>query len=113
MNADGTGLRLLTDSPVSDGFPSWSPRWQNDRLHFHQGRLLHVGSVGLQDDWRDIGPYHTLYMVNANGSGIREVTDEFAQFVDWSPDGQSRLLPGAEHHPTGWIRTHLPQGGSR
>jgi hypothetical protein len=27
-------------------------------------------------------------MVNANGSGIREVTDEFAQFVDWSPDGQ-------------------------
>jgi TolB protein len=87
INADGTGLRRLTDSPASDGFPSWSP----------DGRTIAFTST--RDDCSmseasdckttgDIGPYHTLYTMNANGSGIREVTDEFAQFVDWSPDGQ-------------------------
>jgi TolB protein len=87
INADGTGLRRLTDSPASDGFSSWS----------QDGRTIAFTST--RDDCSmseasdckttgDIGPYHTLYMVNANGSGIREVTDEFARFVDWSPGGQ-------------------------
>jgi Tol biopolymer transport system component len=36
----------------------------------------------------DIGPYHTLYVMNADGSARVRLTDAFGQIADWSPDGQ-------------------------
>ena len=33
------------------------------------------------------GPFFALYVMDADGSHQHRVTDKFAQFVDWSPDG--------------------------
>jgi Tol biopolymer transport system component len=87
VNADGTNLRRLTHSQGPDGWPAWSP----------DGRRILFSSVRddctYSDDadcttTRDIGPYHTLYLMNADGSQQTRVSDAFAQIADWSPDGR-------------------------
>jgi Tol biopolymer transport system component len=94
MNADGTGLRQLTDDPGQDGFPSWSP--DGARIAFSATRDDCSNSDA--PDCRttgDIGPYHTAYVMNANGSDQRRLSLQFGMFVDWSPDGQYLLFsPG-------------------
>ena len=40
----------------------------------------------------DIGPWHTLYVMNADGSDQRRLTRTFGQFAVWSPDGQYILF---------------------
>jgi Tol biopolymer transport system component len=86
VNADGSGLRRLTDDPGQEGFPAWSP----------DGSKIAYSST--RDDCRnsnapdcktsgDIGPVHTLYVMNADGSDQHRLSDRFAQFMDWSPDG--------------------------
>jgi Tol biopolymer transport system component len=94
MNIDGGGLAQLTDSPGEDGFPAWSP--DGSKIAFSSTR----------DDCRNsqaaaclrstgIGPVHTVYMMNADGSDPRRVSPGDAMFVDWSPDGQYLVLAGA------------------
>lgn len=75
MNANGTGLQQLTDSPERDIEPDWSP--DGEQIVFSSGR----------DD-----PRHTqLYIMNADGSNQHRLMD----FIEadqvgarWSPDGQ-------------------------
>ncbi|HEY3210808.1 MAG TPA: hypothetical protein VGL18_13655 [Actinomycetota bacterium] len=86
MNADGTGIRRLTETPGSDGFPSWS--LDGSKIAFSSTRDDCANSD--RADCRttgDIGPFHSLYVMNADGSDQHRLTDRFAQFVDWSPDG--------------------------
>lgn len=70
MNADGTGLKRLTESPGNDLTPSWSP--DGTRIAFGSARA---------------GNYD-IYTMNADGSNITRLT-----FADgnlhptWSPDG--------------------------
>jgi TolB protein len=93
VDADGTGLRRLTRSPGPDGWPAWSP----------DGRRIVFASV--RDDCAfsgapdckttgDIGPYHTMYVMNADGSGQTRLSDAFAQIPDWSPDGRYIVFEG-------------------
>ncbi len=42
----------------------------------------------------DIGPYHTLYVMNADGSQQTRLSDVFAQIADWSPDGRYVVFGG-------------------
>ncbi len=71
INADGTNLRQITNQPVSDSTPSWSP----------DGKQIAFTS------YRDGN--HEIYVMNADGTQPTRLTDHPAQDVSpsWSPDG--------------------------
>lgn len=78
VRRDGTGQTRLVDGPASrtdNREPNWSPR--GDRLVFQRREL---GS----DAW-------ALYVINADGSGVRRLTTLEGEHTDasWSPDGRS------------------------
>jgi dipeptidyl aminopeptidase/acylaminoacyl peptidase len=102
MNADGTDVRRLTDSAGEDGWPAWSPdgrqivftSQRDDCLYSEAEDCLTTG---------DIGPWHTLYVMNADGSDQHRLTRTFAQFAVWSPDGQYILFAP-------WLNVIRPDG---
>src|SRR6266851_3950707 len=73
MKADGTGVTRLTTDTALDGAPAWSP--DGTRIAF--------------ESTRD-GNYE-IYVMNANGSGLIQLTNSSQLTVDvgpaWSPDG--------------------------
>lgn len=71
MNADGSGRRLLSESPANEGIGRWSPDGQ--RIAFRSDRS------GNPDIW----------VINADGTGIRQLTTDPAveDGPTWSPDG--------------------------
>jgi len=86
MNADGSGKRNLTRDRARDLFPTWSP--DGRRIAFLRGRLYsnNPGGLGVH---RFYG-YH-LYVMNADGSGLRRLTRRitFRYQLVWSPDGRT------------------------
>ena len=102
MNADGTHVRRLTESPAVEGWPAWSP----------DGRQIVFSSE--RDDCRyteaedclttgDIGPWHTLYVMNADGTDQHRLTRTFGQFAVWSSDGRYILFAP-------WLNAIRPDG---
>jgi TolB protein len=94
MDIDGSGLAQLTDDPGEDGFPAWSP--DGTKLAFSSTRDDCRNSQAA-DCLRsgDIGPVHTVYVMNADGREQRRVPSGEGMFVDWSPDGQYLVIAGA------------------
>jgi Tol biopolymer transport system component len=93
VGADGTGLRRLTDSPGPDGWPAWSP--DGKRILFSSVR--DDCSYSDAPDCKttgDIGPYHTLYVMNADGSGQTRLSEAYGQIADWSPNGHYIVFEG-------------------
>ena len=80
MNADGSGTRRLTHNVGYDGEPAWSP--DGRRIAFHSKRRAVRGVVG--------GSKGEIYVMNADGSGKRNLTRNPAQdgSPSWSPDGR-------------------------
>ncbi|NWF67676.1 MAG: PD40 domain-containing protein [Chloroflexi bacterium] len=76
MNADGTNLHQLTDSPADDAMASWSP--DGTRLVFHSQR------TGNWDIWT----------LNVQTGAQQQVTFYAGDdnFPVWSPDGRSLLF---------------------
>jgi TolB protein len=76
VNADGTGLVRLTEGPVIESEPAWSP--DGSRIAFEGYDLASGGQ-----------PPSTvrLYIMNADGTQIREIGPENVQGPAWSPDG--------------------------
>ena len=76
INADGTGEISLTGSfPGDDQDPSWSP--DSTRIAFNK---------------ENTGPpIAGIYVINADGSGLTQLTDGNGRDPDWSPDG-SRIV---------------------
>jgi Tol biopolymer transport system component len=71
-NADGSGLRRLTDDPYRDRFPRWSP--DGTRLLFYSDR----------------GGNYEVWTIDADGSGLKRQTDARGGpvlYPVWSPDG--------------------------
>ena len=79
MNADGSEVRRLTD-PNSGGHsnaPDWSP----------DGRMIVFQS---NRDGSGLTRHDQIYVMNADGSGQRRLTNYAGTDVDpaWSPDGR-------------------------
>jgi TolB protein len=72
MGADGKGERVLAPSPGEDTSPAWSP---------DGSRLVLVSD-------RDAD--RVLYMVQADGSGVRRLTNRVG--ADFAPQFQPRRL---------------------
>lgn len=95
MNADGSGVQRLTHAPGSDGWPAWSP--DGTRIVFSSTR----DDCEYSDSPRcrttgDLGPWHDTWIMDPDGTDQRRLTYRFGQFFDWSPDGTSILVAGAE-----------------
>jgi WD40 repeat protein len=90
MNADGTNVRRVTDSPGIDTWPSWSP--DGTRLAFQRGE------PSLWEIWT----------VAPDGSGLSFVTaghDDgcpvYASAPDWSPAGDYIAFASHNMYPCG------------
>src|SRR6266511_2098504 len=75
VNANGSGLQRLTTDPANDFDPGWSP--DGTKVAFMSQE---PGASGNDPDYN-------IYVMNADGSDQHRITDRFAQFADWSPDG--------------------------
>jgi Tol biopolymer transport system component len=94
MDADGSHVRRLTRNPGSDGWPAWSP----DGTQIVYASTVDDCSNSDAPDCRttgDIGPWHDVWVMDADGTHQRRVTPEFGQFFAWSPDGRAIMVAGA------------------
>ena len=113
MNANGSGVRSLTNDPGSEGDPSWSP--DGTRIAFVRESDIYVIDVNggpeqrLTNDQRSRSPAWSpdgarialarkdqvgnldIYVMNADGSGLTRLTTDPAEDASpsWSPDGTS------------------------
>ena len=79
MKDDGSHVRRLTDAPLYDYAPTWSP----DGRHIAFVRDMHWGGAGKgqQDD---------IFLMNADGTQLRNLTQhpKYDGGVTWAPDGK-------------------------
>lgn len=78
MNADGSGRRQLTATPVAEQEPTWSP--DGSQIAFVKGASDTDATTDLE-----------IWVMNADGSGLTQLTNTANGVRDtqpaWSPDG--------------------------
>jgi Tol biopolymer transport system component len=114
IGIDGSDPVQLTDAFGSDGWPAWSP--DGTRIAFTSVR--DDCSYSDEPDCRTTREpddlHRDVWIVNADGTGLRRVTLESGQFVTWSPDGRYLLVSGYDLYvirPDGTGRTSLEVPG--
>ena len=75
INADGTGLRQLTDTPEDESVPVWSPEGQYIAYV--------VGAYSSQWVWES-----RLFLISVDGKVKQLTQGPDDQEPDWSPDGR-------------------------
>ncbi len=102
MNGDGANVRRLTNSHT---WGSWAPAWSPDGRKLAFISLMHEAQSGPGDP--------AIYVMNADGSGVRRVT--FGPGRDdspsWSPDGR-RIAFSREECLTTAVSTTPPTCGA-
>jgi TolB protein len=114
VNADGSGLVRLTDDPVADFDPSWSPegRWIAYRHEDEKSGQIYVmnadGSrernltrrraLDYSPAWSPDGRRiafgsvragkATIWVMRPDGSGRRRLSRVYGEYPAWSPDGR-------------------------
>jgi len=118
INADGNGLKKLTDHPADDWPPVWSPdgkqiAFTTSRDGFTEIYVMNADGSGLTRltnhpahdnspawspdgrqiafmSYRDGDPYGEIYLMNADGSDLKNLTNNPANDDGpvWSPDGK-------------------------
>ena len=82
INADGSGLTRLTNSPAPDEYPAWSP--DGSKIAFNRFTCMNP-------DCTQQG-YRAIYTVNVDGSGLTRLTNPVGigddEWPTWSPDGR-------------------------
>lgn len=116
VNADGSGLQLLTTGNVNDGFPSWSP--DGRQLVFRRAgatgkglRIIDIATKQIRPltdgayvdnfpAWspdgstiaftRDLGGNYDIFTIHPDGTALRRLTTDPANEAhsSWSPDSQ-------------------------
>ena len=81
INADGTGLRRLTNHPAIDATPTWSPT--GTQIAFTSDR----------------GGTPSIYIVGIDGLGLRRVTFENSDRATWSPAPRNEIAFTARTGP--------------
>jgi Tol biopolymer transport system component len=69
VNVDGSGLTCLTNTPQDEAGGVWSP--DGRQIAFESERDTAVGSSSAGSGFE---PHRQLYIMNANGSGVRRIT---------------------------------------
>jgi Tol biopolymer transport system component len=87
IRPDGTGLKRLTTSPGNDAHAIWSP--DGKHILFSSARLGFKDEAPLYDEVPQ--PYGELFVMNADGSGQRPLTDN--QWEDGTPAWAPVSLP--------------------
>jgi len=105
MNVDGTDIRRLTNTPGYDGGPWWSP--DGTQIIY---RANHPTEEKDLKDYRDLLALRLvrpskveLWVMNADGSGRRQVTHlGGANFgPSWTPDGKAIIFASNYQNPRG------------
>jgi TolB protein len=140
MNADGSRTRNLTHTPeAGEGGASWSPDGQHilftqagppgerraivmnadgSGKHAVTPTSIYTGDRGITAAWSPDGrriafwDHDAIYVVNADGDGLRRLAQNAFAFDSWSPDGQklifyrgsgSRRAPPPKQSPGLWV----------
>ena len=138
MNGDGTGTRRVTNTQHSDDHPSWSAdgSWI---VFAREGALYRVPAAGgtatrvgkglgaaadpayspdgkrIAYDYRRPGySIKEIYVMNADGTGIRQITDlkNVSTSPAWSPDGETLAFQSAGSGTTSDIYAVPAAGGT-
>jgi dipeptidyl aminopeptidase/acylaminoacyl peptidase len=82
VNADGSGKVQLTNDPLRASYPTWSP----DGKQIAYSKMTHADSGGVEYERT------AIYVMNADGSGQRNVTSKLGEGIDvtplWASDGK-------------------------
>jgi Tol biopolymer transport system component len=71
IKPDGTGLRRMTDFPASDAHAVWS--WDGKYIMWDSGEYGFKDEAALYDN--SFQPYGAIWVMNADGTGKRVLTD--------------------------------------